>query len=72
MKILITILLALFISSNANSQGMAILERGEVIAHGIVGSYMFMISKFNSKIYRCEIDIRGSAQTQCEEAYFYD
>ena len=69
MKILITILLALFISSNANAdeeranRDMNIMEYGDVLASGLESGNMIMIMKYKTRLFRCVIyDTRAKAR----------
>jgi hypothetical protein len=70
MKILITILLALFISSNTYAdeeranRDRNIMEFGEVLASGVLeSSTMVMIMKYKTSLFRCVIyDTRTKAR----------
>ena len=68
MKILITILLALFISSNAFAiSSEKVIRDGDVIAYGVTESSMQMIVNYINKTYRCDIDTTGRPRARCRE-----
>ena len=72
MKILITILMTLFISNNANAIALStedILSNGTVITTAIIAedTWLQFIVKHQSKFYRCSISVRSTAETTCRE-----
>ena len=72
MKILIPILMAFFISSNANAIALStedILSNGTVITTAIIAedTWLQFIVKHQNKFYRCSIGVRSKAKTTCRE-----
>ena len=75
MKILITILLVLFISGNANALSTKdILSQGTVITTAIIAedTYLQIIVQHQYILYRCSISVRRSANTYCRELNHHD
>ena len=71
MKILITILLALFISNNANAQSFnKIITKGKIIhkASSGNGSHTFSII-YEKKMYFCVVDLGGKKCIMPEEQF---